>query len=197
MIQTRRFPLILLTPLIALALALVFLALAVSPILADGPIGRQSIMQRPTQRSRFVLPLAQNHRRMPENPGSALRSRPIPHQTLPTRPQKLTLPTHALPFIEPSAPAKKTKPRLLCPGCPGDERTAAPLHSANQVTPRIDRPGPPHPPPIIDDGRWPRPEWPSVDLRQIGPSTITFPPPRDDFPEIPQPLVLRIKPKRR
>ncbi len=186
MIQARRFPLILLTPLIALALALVFLALAVSPILADGPIGRQPTMQRSTQRSRFVLPLVQNHRRST-----------FTHQTLPTRPHKLTLPTYAMPLIEPSTPAMRKKPRLLCPGCPGDERTAAPQHSANQVTPRIDRPGPPHPPPIIDDGRWPRPEWPSVDLRQINPFTITFPPPRDGFPEIPQPLVLRIKPKRR
>ena len=180
MIQTRRIPL---PPLIALALALLFLALTVSPMLADGPSGRRPTLQRPTQRSRFVLPLVRNHRRSP-----------ILRRALPTRPHQCTLPAHAAPLIDPFAPAKKTKPRLLCPGCPGDERRAAPGRMPDLVTPRIDRPGPPHPPPIIDDGRWPRPEWPSVDLRQVNPTT--FPPPRDDFPARSQGRLIPLKPVR-
>jgi len=170
MIRIQHIPL---TPLIALALGLVLLIIAASPTLADGPTVRQQVVQRSNVRAPLVLPVLRNHRR-----------NTISHQVFPKGSS-----------IELPAPIKNTKVRLLCPGCPGDERTSMPKHTSSEpVSPRVYRPGPPHPPPIIDDGDWPRPEWPANLSDQL---IIIHPPPRDDLPIPSRPHVLRIKPKRR
>ena len=157
-------------PILALLLALTFLSLAVTPTLADGGSPRRPRIRRSVPRTRLVAPRARNHRR----------------NDLATSPARRPATSHLRQSLRRFGSVEHPgKPEMRCPGCPGDERTSIPHRSGHSATPNIDRPGPPHPP-RIDDGRWPRPDWPPV--------TITFPPPRDDPHRRPSPL-LKLKPR--
>ena len=175
-----------------LLLGLIILVLAANPTWAQGPSGTQETGQRALSRPQLVLPIVQNHHLVPGDTASGLQGLGLNNRVPSSHSPRLSAP--AVPITASPAPAKRMKFRLLCPGCPGDEHTAVPQRSSSQVIPGVNRPGPPHPPPIIADGAWPPPEWPP---HRSGKPIIIYPPPRHDFPLPTQAPAFRIKPRRR